>query len=358
MKSTISVAKKVPFLLEHSKSRGDTEGFSSCSLAGENMAVVVGMGLTPLGGPSYPRGWVGTRDPWAQGWYLLLLAYWDLPPRATQNSAGSCPSAITGFSILEMMSATILPISRSSPLQPCQASTAASAPASAEEEEEEVGTFLLGVAAPTLVPGGTHLPIPEVAAAGGLEHKDIIGVEGRGAGRHFVGFGVVLIGAMHVEEAGGGCRLVAARPRGTTLGGQGQEVTTSDTGSPTCPLPSPQLPCTHSVHHHLALEDGHQVGRLLAHGDPNLHRLIVILLVQDDGLVGRGGQLICGGLATLGRAEGGSAPITDPFFSLLGRGNPHAIPIGSCRARAPLVQGGAPVPHLCVSDLGGLTCQR
>lgn len=95
------------------------------------------------------------------------------------------------------------------------------------------------------------------------------------------------------------------------------------------PSPHPQQPCAHRIHHHLALENGHQVGWLLAHGDADLHGLVVVLLVQDNGLVGGGGQLICAGLAALGRAEQGSAPTTAPF-SLLGRGNPHAVPMGSC----------------------------
>lgn len=72
--------------------------------------------------------------------------------------------------------------------------------------------LLLGVAAPMPVPGSTHLPIPEVAAAGGFEHKDVIGVEGGGADRHLEGLGVVLVGAMHLEEAGGGHGLCAACP--------------------------------------------------------------------------------------------------------------------------------------------------
>lgn len=75
-----------------------------------------------------------------------------------------------------------------------------------------MGAFLLGVAAPTPEPGGTYLTIPEVAAAGGLEHKDIIGVEGGGADGHLEGLGVVLIGAMHMEEAGGGRGLLAVCP--------------------------------------------------------------------------------------------------------------------------------------------------
>lgn len=149
----------------------------------------------------------------------MLLAYWDLPPRASQNSGGSCPSAITGFSILEIMSATVLAISRSSPLQPCQASTAAPALAQAKEEEKEAGTVSWRWQHPCCtVPSSTHLPIPEVTAAGGFEHKDIIGVEGGGTDRHLEGFGVVLVGAMHLEEAGGGCRLCATCPRGATLG--------------------------------------------------------------------------------------------------------------------------------------------
>lgn len=50
--------------------------------------------------------------------YLLPLAYWDFPPRFTQKSAGSWPSAMTCFSLLEIISARVLPISLSSPLQP------------------------------------------------------------------------------------------------------------------------------------------------------------------------------------------------------------------------------------------------
>lgn len=75
-----------------------------------------------------------------------------------------------------------------------------------------MGTFLLGVAAPTPVPGSTYLPIPEVAAAGGLEHEDIVGVEGGSTDRHFEGLGVVLICAVDMEESGGGCGLLAACP--------------------------------------------------------------------------------------------------------------------------------------------------
>lgn len=110
-----------------------------------------------------------------------------------------------------------------------------------------MGTFLLGVAAPALVPSGTHLPIPEVAAAGSLQHEDIVGVEGGGADRHLKGLGVVLVGAMDMEEAGGGRGLLVACPRGATLGGWGQEVTTGATGSPTGPFPlaalhSPRTP--------------------------------------------------------------------------------------------------------------------
>lgn len=73
-------------------------------------------------------------------------------------------------------------------------------------------------------------------------------------------------------------------------------------------LPMPQQPRAHRIHHHLALEDGHQMGRLLAHGDADLHGLIVVLLVQGDGVIGRGGQLIRTGLAALGRAEGAQHP--------------------------------------------------
>lgn len=208
-----------------------------------------------------------------------------------------------------------------------------------------MGTFLLGVAASTPVPSGTHLPIPEVAAAGGLEHEDVIGVERGGSDGHLDGLGVVLIGAMHVEEAGGGCGLLAARPRGATLGNR-------DRRSPLVPQAQapaqspPQQPCTHRIHHHLALENGHQVGRLLAHGDADLHGLVVVLLVQDDGLVGGGGQLISAGLAALGRAEQGSAPTTAPF-SLLGRGNPHAVPMGSCIGADHPQSGEMPLSPTC-----------
>lgn len=50
--------------------------------------------------------------------YLLVLAYGAFPPRAIQKLAGSCPSTTTCFSVREMVSATTLAISRSSPLQP------------------------------------------------------------------------------------------------------------------------------------------------------------------------------------------------------------------------------------------------
>lgn len=60
----------------------------------------------------------------------------------------------------------------------------------------------------------------------------------------------------------------------------------------------------HLVDHHLPLEDGHEMQWLLAHRDADLDRLVVVLLVQDDGLIGRGGDLIRAGLAALGGAEG------------------------------------------------------
>lgn len=74
------------------------------------------------------------------------------------------------------------------------------------------GDFSPGVTAPTSVPGGTHLSIPEIAAAGGLEHEDVVGIEGGSANRHLDGLGVVLVGAVHVEEAGGGCGLLTTCP--------------------------------------------------------------------------------------------------------------------------------------------------
>lgn len=220
-----------------------------------------------------------------------------------------------------------------------------------------MGIFLLGLAASTLVPCGTHLPIPEVAAAGGLEHEDIIGVEGGGTDGHLEGLGVVLIGAVHVEEAGGGYGLRAACTRGATLVGQGQKVTTRATSSPTCPL-SPQQPLAHRIHHHLALEDGHQVGWLLAHGDADLHGLIIKLLVQVDSVVGRSSQLVCTGMAALGRAAQGSATTTAPFPSwatLLAL----LLPWGHAWGQSPPQSGEVSMSLTpWVGDLGGLTCQR
>lgn len=93
--------------------------------------------------------------------------------------------------------------------------------------------------------GGTHLPIPEVAAAGGLEHEDVVGVEGRGTDGHLEGLGVVLVGAVHLEEAGGGHGLRAARPRGAALGttgrARGREVTPGAPGRPSRCSPGPPL---------------------------------------------------------------------------------------------------------------------
>lgn len=56
----------------------------------------------------------------------------------------------------------------------------------------------------------------------------------------------------------------------------------------------------HLVDHHSSLEDGQEVRWLLAHRDPDLDRFIVVLLVQDDGLISRCCYFILAGLATLG----------------------------------------------------------
>lgn len=41
----------------------------------------------------------------------------------------------------------------------------------------------------------------------------------------------------------------------------------------------------HLINHHAPLEDRHEVRRLLAHCDPDLHWFIVVLLVQDNSLI-------------------------------------------------------------------------
>lgn len=91
--------------------------------------------------------------------------------------------------------------------------------------------------------GHTHLPIPEVAGAGRLEHKDIVGVERSGSDGHLEGLGVVLVGAVHVEEPSGGRRLRAARPRGAVLGTAGIGRGHTATSLPTLP-PAPCSPRT------------------------------------------------------------------------------------------------------------------
>lgn len=76
-------------------------------------------------------------------------------------------------------------------------------------------------------------------------------------------------------------------------------------------LPSPLFPGAHPtslphlVDHHASLEDGHEVRWLLAHRDPDLDRFIVVLLVQDDGLIGGGCDFILTGLAALGMCRVG-----------------------------------------------------
>ena len=86
-------------------------------------------------------------------------------------------------------------------------------------------------------------------------------------------------------------------------------------GLPPSPVPhpafSPLFPGAHPtslphlVDHHASLEDGHEVRWLLAHRDPDLDRFIVVLLVQDDGLIGRGCDFILTGLAALGMCRVG-----------------------------------------------------
>lgn len=73
---------------------------------------------------------------------------------------------------------------------------------------------------------------------------------------------------------------------------------------PTAPqswvLPSATGQQPHLVDHHSSLEDGQEVRWLLAHRDPDLDRFVVVLLVQDDGLISRRCYFILAGLATLG----------------------------------------------------------
>lgn len=61
----------------------------------------------------------------------------------------------------------------------------------------------------------------------------------------------------------------------------------------------------HLVDHHASLEDGHEVRWLLAHRDPDLDWFIVVLLVQDDSLIGGGCDFILAGLAALGMCRVG-----------------------------------------------------
>lgn len=195
-------------MLEHSKSRGDTDRFSSCSLSGGNTVEMVGMGLTspgdwwPILPPRVDRDKehsttglvplaVGILGLAAQGdpefrWLLSLRNHWLL--RLGDDVGHHLPH-------LTFIPAAALPSKHSCSIM-----------------GPEMGTFLLRVAAPTPEPGCTDLPIPEVTAAGCLEHEDVVGVEGRGTGRHLEGFSVVFIGAMDMEEAGGGCGLLAALP--------------------------------------------------------------------------------------------------------------------------------------------------
>lgn len=57
---------------------------------------------------------------------------------------------------------------------------------------------------------------------------------------------------------------------------------TTPSPSPRCHLSVQQL---HLINHHAALEDRHEVRRLLAHRDPDLYWLVIVLLVQQDGLI-------------------------------------------------------------------------
>lgn len=64
----------------------------------------------------------------------------------------------------------------------------------------------------------THLPIPEVAATGSLEDKDIVGVEGGASSSHLKGLGVVFISSMHLEKPSGGHGICVASSRCASLG--------------------------------------------------------------------------------------------------------------------------------------------
>lgn len=55
----------------------------------------------------------------------------------------------------------------------------------------------------------------------------------------------------------------------------------------------------HLVDNQLSFEDGHEVAWLLPHANPDLHRGSVKLLIYLHCLVGRGCQLILGGVAAL-----------------------------------------------------------
>lgn len=77
---------------------------------------------------------------------------------------------------------------------------------------------------------------------------------------------------------------------------QSHALHTTPSPSPGCHLSVQQL---HLINHHAPLEDRHEVRRLLAHCDPDLHWLVVVLLVQHDGLISRGCNLILAGLAAL-----------------------------------------------------------
>ena len=68
-------------------------------------------------------------------------------------------------------------------------------------------------------------------------------------------------------------------------------------------LPGPSVQQPHLVDHHASLEDGHEVRWLLAHRDSDLGRFIVVLLIQDDGLIGRGCDFILAGLPALGMSR-------------------------------------------------------
>jgi len=80
--------------------------------------------------------------------------------------------------------------------------------------------------------------------------------------------------------------------------------------TPTSPqlwvLPGTSIQQPYLVDHHASLEDGHEVRWLLAHRDPDLDWFIVVFLVQDDRLIGRGCDFILAGLTALGmsRMEG------------------------------------------------------